>query len=352
MNLRTLVILTLVSLSAVAERSAGGFAIDPFPTVPTTVPATTPADTTTTSNTEEPSSDTNTPTSVLPSGTSNTESVTTGLPSITIPSASSQSASASSTSSQQPASQQEPTQVVTITTSSSGISSFSSPSSLSSGIPNNSGSGNSSTISTGTIVGLSVAGGIAVFGAVAFLIWKFTRKRFSEFDANGGNVFCFTGSSNFSLGEEIRWPELGHESHALPTRPTGRVGVDDDGYDEAGIDGAGRRLGNYAPSSTGETSMADLHSYNDPYAVPPLPHLDPNQPYRDDPANYGGHYDPYQGPVPQSFHDPSNVDRISKLKLYFLIEMLKDDTDSRSPVPGNYGRRSPGPSLPYSRTGF
>jgi hypothetical protein len=94
--------------------------------------------------------------------------------------------------------------------------------------------------------------------------------------------------------------------------------VDDDGYDDAGVGDAGRHLGNYAPSTTtGEASMADLNSYNDPYAVPPLPHLDPNQSYHDDPSNYGGHYDPYHGPVPQSFHDPASADRISTF-LYYL----------------------------------
>lgn len=166
---------------------------------------------------------------------------------------------------------------------------------------------------------MSVAGGIAVLGAVAFIVWKFTRKRFSEFDADG---------------EEIKWPELGHESHALPTRPTGRVGVDDDGFDDAGVAGAGRHLAGYTPSTTtGEASMADLHAYNDPYAVPPLPHLDPNQPYRDDPASYGGHYDPYQGPVPQAFHDPAIPER----------------TGTSSPAPANFGRESPGPSLSYTR---
>lgn len=175
---------------------------------------------------------------------------------------------------------------------------------------------------TGTIVGLSVAGGIAVIGAIAFIVWKFTRKRFSEFDADG---------------EEIKWPELGHESHALPTRQTGRAGVDDDGYDDAGVGGAGRHLGQYAPSATtGESSITDLNSYNDPYAVPPLPHLDPNQPYHDDPSNYGGHYDPYHGPVPQSFNDPARADRMS----------------SSSPAPVNYGRQSPGPSLSYQRPGY
>jgi hypothetical protein len=31
-------------------------------------------------------------------------------------------------------------------------------------------------------VGLSVAGGVALIGVVAFFVWKFTRKRFSDFD--------------------------------------------------------------------------------------------------------------------------------------------------------------------------
>ncbi|TEB25127.1 hypothetical protein FA13DRAFT_1738538 [Coprinellus micaceus] len=44
-------------------------------------------------------------------------------------------------------------------------------------------------------------------------------------------------------------------------------------------------------------STADFAS-NDPYAVPPLPHLNPNQPYRDDPTAAGAYYDPYRGPVP------------------------------------------------------
>jgi len=29
-----------------------------------------------------------------------------------------------------------------------------------------------------------------------------------------------------------------------------------------------------------------------------LPHLNPNQPYRDDPGAVGAYYDPYRGPVP------------------------------------------------------
>src|ERR1700744_1900866 len=109
----------------------------------------------------------------------------------------------------------------------------------------------------------------------------------------------------------------------MPTRPTGRVGIDDDGYDDAGVDGAGRHLSGYAASTTtGEASMADLQAYNDPYAVPPLPHLDPNQPYRDDPTGYGAHYDPYQGPVPQSFHDPTMSERIGKSGTFLLVAYI------------------------------
>jgi len=327
MNFRALVILTLVSLNSAApdaERRAGGFAIDPLPdpTGPSASGPATTIDPTSTSNTSVSSSTTDS--STQPIGTSNTESTTTGLPSISAPSLSTQPVTTPSTSSQASTSEQQSTAFTTVTPSDSGTGTSAAPTGTSStsATPSNNPENDNTPVGTGTIVGLSVAGGIAVLGAVAFVIWKFTRKRFSEFDAEG---------------EEIKWPELGHESHALPTRPTGRVGVDDDGYDEAGVDGAGRRLGNYAPSSTtGETSMADLHSYNDPYAIPPLPHLDPNQPYHDDPTNYGAHYDPYQGPVPQSFHDPSNVDRIN----------------SRSPAPTNYGRQSPGPSLSYSRNGF
>lgn len=37
-------------------------------------------------------------------------------------------------------------------------------------------------LSTGSIIGLSVSGGIAVLGIILFFVWKFTRKRFSDFD--------------------------------------------------------------------------------------------------------------------------------------------------------------------------
>jgi hypothetical protein len=44
----------------------------------------------------------------------------------------------------------------------------------------------SSGVSTSTIVGLSVAGGLAALGAIAFIAWKLTRKRFSQFDTDDG----------------------------------------------------------------------------------------------------------------------------------------------------------------------
>jgi hypothetical protein len=46
----------------------------------------------------------------------------------------------------------------------------------------------SSGLGTGSIIGLSVAGGIAVIGVIGFFIWKFTRKRFSDFDDSEKSV--------------------------------------------------------------------------------------------------------------------------------------------------------------------
>ena len=55
----------------------------------------------------------------------------------------------------------------------------------SSSAADNSDNDSSSGVGTGSIVGLSVAGGIALIGVVAFFIWKFTRKRFGDFDDDG-----------------------------------------------------------------------------------------------------------------------------------------------------------------------
>jgi len=136
-----------------------------------------------------------------------------------------------------------------------------------------------------------------VIGIIAFFVWKFTRKRFADFEDN----------------EAIKWPELnshGGEAHALPTHATGRAGFGEDG------DGLSRAPsdshGGYA-SSLATTSTPEFYASGgpDPYAVPPLPHLNPNQPYHDDPG-YGGNdtssfYDPYRGPVPNTFNEADSV---------------------------------------------
>jgi hypothetical protein len=103
--------------------------------------------------------------------------------------------------------------------------------------------------------------------------------------------------------EAIKWPDLNShgEAHALPTHSTGRAGFgDDDGLTRAPSDGHTGYASSLATTSTPEFYAGGP----DPYAVPPLPHLNPNQPYHDDPG-YGGHdtnafYDPYRGPVPNT----------------------------------------------------
>lgn len=57
-------------------------------------------------------------------------------------------------------------------------------SSSTSASPTQTGGGNSDSggLSTGSIIGMSVAGGVAVIGIIAFFVWKFTRKRFADFD--------------------------------------------------------------------------------------------------------------------------------------------------------------------------
>ncbi|SRR6266702_734872 len=127
----------------------------------------------------------------------------------------------------------------------------------------------------------------------------------------------FNRSAPFSTDEEIKWPELNaHDANVpLPTHRTGGSGID------TTADTRRNSVG-YA-SSTAANSTAEL--YPDPYAVPPLPHLDPNQPYHDDPN--GRFYDPYRGPVPQTFDQGVPGEAIPMTQLA--------------------GRRSPGPGPAY-----
>jgi len=140
---------------------------------------------------------------------------------------------------------------------------------------------------------------------------------------------------DYDNNEEIKWPELNAHDTAVPL-PTNRTGGA--GFDTAAE--VGRSSIGYAPS-TAANSTAEL--YPDPYSVPPLPHLDPNQPYRDDPN--GAYYDPYRGPVPQSFSPVVGTGEV--------IPMTQlAGAGRRSPGPGAAfagdfaGRASPGPGPP------
>jgi hypothetical protein len=144
------------------------------------------------------------------------------------------------------------------------------------------------------------------------------------------------------LGEAIKWPELnahGENPHALSANQQ-RGGFETNS--EVNLTRPDSRAGSYAPSAA--ASAVDLYAANpaqDPYAVPPLPHLNPNQPYRDDPGN--GFYDPYSGPVPQTFADGDSIAGGEAIPMTQINR-------SRSPAPPmgyDAGRRSPGPQMAY-----
>ncbi|KAE9405174.1 hypothetical protein BT96DRAFT_916348 [Gymnopus androsaceus JB14] len=222
----------------------------------------------------------------------------------------------------------------TVTLSSS---TSSSSSSSTSGADTSSNSDGSSGLGTGSIVGLSVAGGIAALGIVGFFVWKFTRKRFSDFDDT----------------EAIKWPELnthsgdGGDSHPLPVHNTGRAGFD------TGSEVSLSR----APSTSNHTNFSTPDLGGDPYAVPPLPHLNPNQPgpYRDDPSAAGGYYDPYRGPVPGTFSEPGTATEWGPNhgEAYPMAQMggAVGPSGRASPGPSMMGRMSPGPGMAYDMRG-
>ncbi|KAJ7357947.1 hypothetical protein DFH08DRAFT_653592, partial [Mycena albidolilacea] len=174
-------------------------------------------------------------------------------------------------------------------------------------------------LSTGGIVGLAVAGGTALICLIGFLVWKLTRKRQLDFDDS----------------ENIKWPELnahgGGGDHALPvTQGAGARGFID------GDDATSRAPSTYAAST------ADFHAgQDDPYAVPPLPHMNPGlgAPYRDDPNAPGGaYYDPYHGPVPQTFNEG-------------VHGAPPADWGGEAIAMTQMGRASPGPAMMYAGDG-
>lgn len=87
--------------------------------------------------------------------------------------------------------------------------------------------------------------------------------------------------------------------------------------------------------------------------MPPLPHLNPNQPYRDDPGAIGGaYYDPYRGPIPGTIEQGTGQEWGGE-----AIPMTQMNPGGRmSPGPnvaysGEHvaGRLSPGSQVPYGR---
>ncbi|KAI0685966.1 hypothetical protein BC835DRAFT_1217436, partial [Cytidiella melzeri] len=162
--------------------------------------------------------------------------------------------------------------------------------------------------------------------------------------------------------EAIKWPELnahGDDGHALNISRTGNTGFETNS--EVNLTRPDSRAGStYASSAT--ASAVDLyapHAAQDPYAVPPLPHLNPNQPnqpYRDNPD--GAYYDPYHGPVPGTFADGVAGENIPMTQINRTRSpgpQVAYDTGRRSPGPGmaygGDGRMSPGPGAAYAPDG-
>lgn len=140
-------------------------------------------------------------------------------------------------------------------------------------------------------------------------------------------------------------------TYAVPTNPTGKAGIGLESTSEfdltrnESVAGLQASSASHYSQASGAESVANLYapSAGDPYAVPPLPHLNPNmtQPYHDDPG-YGPQtfYDPYRGPLPQTFNDGASVDSHAGYPGEAIpMNML--------PPGGAAGRRSPGPQMAY-----
>lgn len=117
--------------------------------------------------------------------------------------------------------------------------------------------------------------------------------------------------------DAIKWPELnthgGSDIGPLPANPTGQAGFGSES--EYDLNGGRNYDQNY--NAAYADSQANFHGGQDPYAVPPMPHVDHGQgQYYDEPGvqhmeQGGGAYydDPYQGQHPalmRNQHDPAN----------------------------------------------
>ncbi|KAK7460436.1 hypothetical protein VKT23_009156 [Stygiomarasmius scandens] len=324
---------------------------------------TTSTTSTTTSSSSSTTSSSSSTTSTSSSTSTTSESTTSNTSATTSASNTSAQTSASTTNPAQSPSTTPPPQpstvtstnaqgqttfvVVTNTPSGSATEDSANSPTNSSDSSNGGGGGDSDGLGTGSIIGLSVAGGVAAIGIIAFFVWKFTRKRFTDFDDN----------------EAIKWPELnahnnigGADSHPLPVHNTGRAGFD------TGSEVSLSR----APSNNTHTNYSTSDLAPDPYAVPPLPHLNPSQPqpYRDDPGAAGAYYDPYRGPVPGAFSDHGHewghggeaIPMTQMVPPGMSIGRVASPAPSiarqMTPAPGlgyDMGRRSPGPQMMMGR---
>jgi hypothetical protein len=140
---------------------------------------------------------------------------------------------------------------------------------------------------------------------------------------------------------EIKWPELNSGSHVPGVEEhTGPASLSE----HASVRGQSFQ-GGYGDGGLGASqSQVDLY-VADPYAVPPLPHLNPNQPYRDDP-NVAAYHDNFGVPA---FHES----RPSSPSIRGEAIPMNQINRSKSPGPqgalftGHGGRQSPGPQDAY-----
>ena len=149
-----------------------------------------------------------------------------------------------------------------------------------------------------------------------------------------------------SLDEAIKWPDLNNhgsgnvDSHPLPVKNTGRSGFD------TGSDGDLSLPNNYSTPDFNQNIAPD------PYAVPPLPHLNPNQPYRDDPTSITGYYDPYRGPVLGTIENgvptaPPEWGTEAIPMTQMGVPMAPGRNSPGPQMSYDLGRRSPGPYAAY-----
>lgn len=140
---------------------------------------------------------------------------------------------------------------------------------------------------------------------------------------------------------EIKWPDLNSASHVpvaddhvAPRSLSEHASIRSHSFQGAYGDGG----------LNASQSQVDLYAA-DPYAVPPLPHLNPNQPYRDDP-NPAPYHDNFSVPA-------FNESRPSSPSIRGEVIPMNQINRSRSPGPqgalqtGFGGRQSPGPQDAY-----